>query len=77
MVEERPRLVLLDMMLPGVDGIALMRDLSAVSRAPVVFLSAYGSDQVIARASGMVRRSCAQTCSLRKYLGNVIWDRRI
>ena len=48
--DERPRLILLDMMLPGADGIELMRDLSAVSRAPVVFLSAYGGDQVIAQA---------------------------
>ena len=48
--EERPHLILLDMMLPGADGIELMRDLSAVSRAPVVFLSAYGGDQVIAHA---------------------------
>ena len=31
----RLRLILLDMMLPGADGIELMRDLSAVSRAPV------------------------------------------
>ena len=51
--EERPHLILLDMMLPGADGIELMRDLSAVSRAPVVFLSAYGGDQVIARALEM------------------------
>ena len=51
--EDRPRLILLDMMLPGADGIELMRDLSAISRAPVVFLSAYGGDQVIARAFEM------------------------
>ena len=53
MTENRPRLVLLDMMLPGADGIDLMRDLSAVAAAPVVFLSAYGGDQVIARAFEM------------------------
>ena len=51
--QDRPRLILLDMMLPGADGIELMRDLSAVSRAPVVFLSAYGGDQVIAQAFEM------------------------
>ena len=50
MAENRPRLVLLDMMLPGADGIDLMRDLSSVAAVPVVFLSAYGGDQVIARA---------------------------
>ena len=53
MAENRPRLVLLDMMLPGADGLDLMRDLSGIAAAPVVFLSAYGSDQVIARAFEM------------------------
>ena len=53
MAENRPRLVLLDMMLPGADGIELMRDLSDIAPAPVVFLSAYGGDQVIARAFEM------------------------
>ena len=50
MIEHRPNLVLLDMVLPGYDGIDLMRDLSGISNVPVVFLSAYGGDQVIARA---------------------------
>ncbi len=50
MAERRPNLVLLDMVLPGYDGIDLMRDLSGISNVPVVFLSAYGGDQVIARA---------------------------
>ncbi len=53
MTENRPRLVLLDMMLPGADGIELMRDLSGIAPAPVVFLSAYGGDQVVARAFEM------------------------
>ena len=53
MAENRPRLVLLDMMLPGADGIELMRDLSGIAPAPVVFLSSYGGDQVIARAFEM------------------------
>ena len=53
MAADRPHLVLLDMMLPGTDGIDLMRDLSAIADAPVVFLSAYGGDQVIARAFEM------------------------
>ena len=50
MAENRPRLVLLDMMLPGSDGIELMRDMSGITDAPVVFLSAYGGDQMIAQA---------------------------
>ena len=50
MAEHKPQLVLLDMVLPGVDGIDLMRDLSSITNVPVVFLSAYGGDHVIARA---------------------------
>ena len=47
---ERPRLVLLDLMLPGSDGIELMRNIHRIADVPVVFLSAYGRDEVIARA---------------------------
>ncbi len=50
MAEESPRLVLLDLVLPEVNGVDLMGDLMAVSRVPVVFLSVYGRDEVIARA---------------------------
>ena len=50
MEENRPGLVLLDLMLPGADGIDLMRDILRVADVPVVFLSVYGNDQVIARA---------------------------
>ena len=48
--ERRPILVLLDMMLPGADGIDLMLDIFGFSEAPVVFLSAYGQHETIARA---------------------------
>ena len=47
---ESPRLVLLDLMLPGTDGIALMRDMVQVRDVPVIFVSAYGQDQLVARA---------------------------
>ncbi len=50
LAENRPDLVLLDLMLPGVDTIDLMRDISGVTDAPVIFISAYGQDEVIARA---------------------------
>ncbi len=50
MAEERPSLLLLDLVLPECDGVELMGDLLAVSRVPVVFLSVYGRDEVIARA---------------------------
>ena len=48
--ENRPSLVLLDMMLPDSDGIELMRDIFAAADVPVIFLSAYGQDRVVARA---------------------------
>ena len=48
--EHRPHLVLLDLVLPEVDGIDLMQDIFELSGVPVLFLSAYGQDEVIARA---------------------------
>ena len=50
MGEERPHLVLLDVMLPGWDGIDLMRELYGISEAPMIFISAYGDDTAITRA---------------------------
>ena len=50
MTEHRPRLALLDLMLPECDGVELMGDIMAVSRIPVIFLSAYGRDEMVARA---------------------------
>ena len=47
---ERPHLVLLDLMLPGTDGIDLLENIPALSDVPVIFISAYGRDQVVARA---------------------------
>lgn len=48
--EERPHLVLMDLMLPGTDGIELMKTVGDLAKAPVIFLSAFGQDEVIARA---------------------------
>ena len=53
MGDEEPELVLLDLMLPGTDGIALMRSIREMADVPVIFISAYGQDQVIARAFEM------------------------
>ncbi len=50
MRDGRPHLVLLDMILPGSDGIELMADILRIADVPVVFLSAYGRDQTIAQA---------------------------
>ncbi|MDE0664835.1 MAG: response regulator [Acidimicrobiaceae bacterium] len=48
-----PHLVLLDLMLPGTDGIEVMRDLPADRDIPVIFLSAYGQDSLVAKALEM------------------------
>ena len=47
---ERPRLVLLDLMLPGTDGIELMKRVPELADLPVIFISGYGRDETIARA---------------------------
>ncbi len=47
---KKPHLVLLDLLLPGTDGIDLMERLPELSDLPVIFLSAYGRDETIARA---------------------------
>ena len=46
----RPDLAILDLVLPDGDGIELMQEMKAVADIPVIFLSAYGQDQVIAQA---------------------------
>ena len=51
--EEKPDLVPLDLMLPGTDGIDLMKDIPGAGDVPVIFLSAYGRDELIARAFDM------------------------
>ncbi len=53
MAEEAPRLVLLDMMLPGSDGMELMKNIREVSDVPVIFLSVNGQEEVVARAFDM------------------------
>ena len=47
---EKPRLVLLDLMLPGTDGIELMATVPELADLPVIFISGYGRDETIARA---------------------------
>ena len=53
MEREEPRLVLLDLVLPGTDGIELMREIREAADVPVIFLSVYGQDEVVAKAFDM------------------------
>ena len=46
----RPALVLLDLLLPGTDGITLMEEVPELADLPVIFISAYGRDETIVRA---------------------------
>ena len=47
---ERPQLVLLDLLLPGSDGIELLGRVPELSSQPVIFISAYSRDETVARA---------------------------
>ncbi len=47
---ERPGLVLLDLAVAGVDGVAMLEQVRAAAYVPVVLISEYGREQVIARA---------------------------
>ena len=47
---ERPQLVLLDLLLPGGDGIELLGRIPELSDQPVIFISAYSRDETVARA---------------------------
>ena len=47
---EKPALVLLDLLLPGTDGIELMAQVPELADLPVIFISGYGRDETIVRA---------------------------
>ncbi len=47
---EKPGLVLMDLILPGTDGIELMERVPELADLPVIFISAYGRDETVARA---------------------------
>ena len=50
LAKQQPDLVLLDLLLPGTDGIELMKALPALADRPVIFVSGYGRDETIVRA---------------------------
>jgi DNA-binding response OmpR family regulator len=52
--EHRPRLVVLDLMLPGLDGLAVMREARSIGDTPILVLSARGStgDRIVGLSEG-------------------------
>ena len=52
---ERPALVLLDLLLPGSDGIELMAQVPALAELPVIFISAYDRDETVVGVHGALR----------------------
>ena len=46
----KPNLVLLDLVLPGIDGIELMQSVPGMADVPVIFISGYGRDETVVRA---------------------------
>ena len=47
---EKPALVLLDLILPGTDGIELMETVPQLADLPVIIISGYGRDETVAQA---------------------------
>ena len=50
MAERRPRLALLDLTMSGTDGVELMQTILEKADVPVICLSAYGQEDIVARA---------------------------
>lgn len=69
---ERPALVVLDLMLPGEDGLAICRRLSTAGRIPVIMLSALGeeTDRIVGLELG-ADDYLPKPCSPRELLARV------
>ncbi|HEU0098668.1 MAG TPA: response regulator [Allosphingosinicella sp.] len=72
MSAERPALVVLDLMLPGEDGLAICRRLAAADRTPVIMLSALGeeTDRIVGLELG-ADDYLPKPCSPRELLARV------
>ncbi|MXZ92719.1 MAG: response regulator [Chloroflexi bacterium] len=52
-MEEHPDLVMLDLALPGTDGLELMQEIVSRVDVPVIFLSVHGQEELVARTLDM------------------------
>lgn len=49
-IRENPRLIILDLMMPEMSGLEMLRELRQTSDVPVIILSAYPSDENMEKA---------------------------
>jgi CheY-like chemotaxis protein len=49
-LEEHPDIILLDLMMPVMDGLEMLAELRRTSKIPVIIVSAYGSSEKVEQA---------------------------
>ena len=52
----RPSIILLDLMLPGIDGYQVCRELRASSQVPIIMIKPFDSKELVARVKAVLRR---------------------